>query len=115
MLTRRDARLCLLAYSVLALPLISTLATSFLVTPVDLATGRIVLSPPCLLRTWLGVACPGCGLTRAFTALSHGELGLALRQHRFSLVTYVVFWWGALWAVRGALRSLTRLRTAASA
>lgn len=32
------------------------------------------LFPPCLFRTFTGLYCPGCGLTRMLHALLHGDL-----------------------------------------
>jgi len=31
----------------------------------------------CFSREWLGVPCPGCGLTRSFISLGHGQLSRA--------------------------------------
>jgi Protein of unknown function (DUF2752) len=31
----------------------------------------------CSMRRFLGIECPGCGLTRSFVALAHGDLVLA--------------------------------------
>jgi hypothetical protein len=38
--------------------------------------------PLCGSRALLGVECPGCGLTRSFIALAHGEVEQSLRFHR---------------------------------
>lgn len=43
-----------------------------------------------------GVACPGCGMTRAVSHLLHGDLGIALRYH--PLVPMVVLGAVAAWA-----------------
>ncbi len=33
------------------------------------------LTPPlCALKSWTGIPCPGCGTTRAWAALAHGQL-----------------------------------------
>ena len=32
------------------------------------------LFPPCLFRTFTGLYCPGCGITRMLHALAHGDL-----------------------------------------
>jgi ethanolamine transporter EutH len=36
----------------------------------------------CTSRTWLGVNCPGCGLTRSLVYLAHGDWRASLRAHR---------------------------------
>ena len=46
------------------------------------------LYPPCLFRSATGLFCPGCGASRAFHALAHGELSAALRWN--ALVTLVL-------------------------
>jgi hypothetical protein len=41
---------------------------------------------PCPIHDVFGLPCPGCGLTRACTALVHGDFIDALRRHAFSPV-----------------------------
>jgi hypothetical protein len=41
-----------------------------------------LLPPLCLSREWFGVSCPGCGLTRSFVHLAHGDWSAAWRSHR---------------------------------
>lgn len=60
------------------------------------------LLPPGGVPTWLpgldtcgfhaatGLPCPGCGLTRAFIALAHGQLREAWRLHPFAFPLYAV-------------------------
>jgi len=53
----------------------------------------------CFLRRVTGLPCPGCGLTRGFTALARGDLARALKEHPLSplfAVEAVVVWliWG---------------------
>ena len=36
----------------------------------------------CTSRTWLGMRCPGCGLTRSIIYLAHGDWHASLRAHR---------------------------------
>ena len=42
----------------------------------------------CWLRRLTGVSCPGCGLTRAFCAISHGDLAGAWSFHPFAFAFY---------------------------
>lgn len=61
--------------------------------------------PVCPLYTLTGFACPGCGLTRGFHALFHGDILTALDFNALIPVWVVIF--GYLWislmllAVRG--------------
>jgi hypothetical protein len=63
-------------------------------TPSD--DGRTV----CPFALVTGVACPGCGMTRALAVLLHGRLGSAVRYHPLApllaigLGTGLVWWWG---------------------
>ena len=43
---------------------------------------RIVLPESCQSRIWFGMDCPGCGLTRSFIHLAHGDWASSLRIHR---------------------------------
>ena len=74
---------------------------------------RHVVTPPCPYRTLLGLACPGCGLTRAMHALLHGEWGRAFAYNPWAFVAApaaVVFVLGGLPAHSRA--SLVRSATA---
>jgi hypothetical protein len=101
---RWHAQRALAGFFVLA-PLAFVLAVSFAVTPEDIESGRVVLSPPCLFKLAVGRPCPSCGLTRAFAALSHGELELASSYNRAGLAVYALFWLTALAAAFHGLRS----------
>ena len=96
--------LCL-GLSALALMALGGLLVSFMVTPDDIEAGRVVLSPPCAARLLFGVDCPICGLTRAFCAMSHGELARAMGYHALAPILYPLTWAGALVSAWGAVRS----------
>jgi hypothetical protein len=42
----------------------------------------VVLPPTCQSREIFGINCPGCGLTRSFVYLAHGNWEESLRVHR---------------------------------
>jgi hypothetical protein len=55
---------------------------SFLLTPEDnrrlsltlpCYSSHVLLPETCMSRIVLGVSCPGCGLTRSFVAIAHGQ------------------------------------------
>lgn len=46
------------------------LALSILVSPEDIESGRVQLTPPCEYRARHGRPCPSCGLTRGFAAMT---------------------------------------------
>jgi hypothetical protein len=43
---------------------------------------NLPLPPTCLSREWFGVKCPGCGLTRSFVDLAHGDWQASWVHHR---------------------------------
>lgn len=46
-----------------------------------LARTTIALPVACYSVRWFGIPCPGCGLSRAFMALTRGEFGNAWELH----------------------------------
>lgn len=40
------------------------------------------LPQTCGARIWLGITCPGCGMTRSFVYLAHGQWTAAFHCHR---------------------------------
>ena len=53
----------------------------------------------CATRRFAGLACPGCGLTRAFTALARGDWAAAWALHPFALL--LAAQGGAAWLASG--------------
>lgn len=110
-----DARGRVIAFGIVAALLLGALAISFVVTPEDIDSGRIALSPTCMSRRIFGVECPTCGLTRGFAALSHGRWSDALSYNRGAPVWYGAFWLGGVasaWSLLCAVRDATRARRA---
>jgi hypothetical protein len=46
------------------------------------------MPPMCTSRVLYGIECPGCGLTRAFIAISNGRFGRAWELNRASFFVY---------------------------
>ena len=51
------------------------------------------LMPPCILHHFTGLYCPGCGGTRAFIALTHGQFLKSLYYHPLVLYVAACFTW----------------------
>lgn len=57
--------------------------------------------PTCLVKLTTGLDCPGCGGTRAFYYLLHGNLPQAVRHHAMAvLAAPVLVWLYLAWSVR---------------
>ena len=87
------------AIGVLALAMV--FAASFVFPPHGL--GMSV----CAFRNATGIPCPGCGMTRSFAALSHGQPGLAFEKHWVGPFMYALF---AFYMVKWAIEVLLRRR-----
>ncbi len=92
---RSHAEYLVLYIVVLVLSFVLENADSRVLFP--LPGGARALPPLCPLKAWSGLDCPGCGLTRSFVALAHGELGQSIGYHRlgwalFFAVVYHVFY-----------------------
>ncbi len=65
----------------------------------------------CPFRSLTGLLCPGCGMTRAFCALGHGELRRAIHFNALSPFLYlalIAVWVGAA----ASVLNLSRIRNA---
>ena len=51
---------------------------------------EVKVPPLCLARNYLGIKCPGCGLTRSFVYLAHGDVAASLRAHRLGWVLFAL-------------------------
>jgi hypothetical protein len=50
----------------------------------------IPLPHTCFTRSWLGLKCPGCGLTRSIIHLAEGDLDASWRSHRLGVLMAIV-------------------------
>jgi hypothetical protein len=55
--------------------------------------------PPCLSIEWLGVPCPGCGVTTATALAAHGRLLDALHNQPLGLVVAALLALYPLWVI----------------
>jgi len=109
---RRHHRHNALAWALLVAGLGGVLGASFAVSPGDIDEGKVWLTPTCPTKRFFGVECPTCGMTRAFTSLSRGQWGEAMRYNRASPLVYVLTWTGMAWGAVNSLRSLRKARCA---
>lgn len=59
------------------------LALACVLSPAAATSGPVV----CPFRLLTGLPCPGCGMTRAWVFLAHGDVGAAASANPFVLVT----------------------------
>jgi hypothetical protein len=80
----------------------AALAIAFAASPQRIASGPVM----CPFRLATGLPCPGCGLTRSWVYIAHGDFGDAVRANPFGYLTMAA----ALALVAVALASLARGR-----
>ncbi len=44
----------------------------------------------CMMKRWTGAGCPGCGMTRCFISLAHGDLPAALHYNPAGLLMFAI-------------------------
>jgi hypothetical protein len=76
---RHRELLALAAFALLLAPLLEVRPDG---ERVGVRGGGPTLPPSCGSRAVLGVDCPGCGLTRSFVHLAHGDPAASVRSHR---------------------------------
>lgn len=64
----------------------------------------------CPFRTFLGVRCPGCGMTHALVAMARGEFRRAVGYNPFVILLAPLLVWGILDFITRALDRLKELR-----
>ena len=70
----------------------AVILASMVLTPSDGAVSLFgwQVPPLCLFSNLTGIDCLGCGLTRSFTYLGHGDWNSALDRHRLGPIFYVL-------------------------
>lgn len=75
-----------------ALGALAVLAISAIFTPESLPKLQV-----CAFKQYTGRPCPGCGLTRAYCAISHGRFADAFAFNPFSFILYAATILMVLW------------------
>jgi hypothetical protein len=78
--------------------------------PIPFIRAEVPLPDVCWSRRFLGVSCPGCGLTRSFVAMAHGSFRQALDFNLMGPFLYLLCWAQVPYRVieiAGVLRSST--------
>ncbi len=63
-----------------------------LVLPLGFAGVKVQLPETCASRRILGVSCPGCGLTRSFVFMAHGEWRRAAKANAMGPILFFLCW-----------------------
>lgn len=56
----------------------------------------------CIFKRCTGLPCPGCGMTRSFFAVAHGDLAAAWSHNPFGILVYAGVWCAILWSLCAA-------------
>jgi hypothetical protein len=77
-----------------------------LILLVGIATSRAWITayaPHCMMHRLTGLDCPGCGGTRAFFALSRGDLLQSIRYNPWALILMIGL---GIWGIKRAIRAV---------
>ena len=77
--------------------MLALLGAAALALSLCLRAGSLPKVPVCPFYALTGLPCPGCGLTRAFCCIGHGELGRAWQFNPFGFLFYPACIVLALW------------------
>ncbi len=86
--SRTDRHRTMLCISVIVLVLSFALAIRGTGDSASVTVGEVQLPSLCSSRSWFGIECPGCGLTRSFIALASGDLEASFRYHRLGWLLF---------------------------
>ena len=80
---------------------------SMILTPTDSVVMLFgwPVPPLCLWKNMTGLDCPGCGLTRSFTYMGHGEVLTAFARHKLGPLLDAVVALQVPWRAYRLLRS----------
>lgn len=81
-----DAVLYLIGIIIIAVVILSYFIIGLLTRYTNVALPEI-----CVLRTATGLYCPGCGGTRAFRMLFHGDIIQSIIYHPFVMYAFLIF------------------------
>jgi len=70
--------------------LLSVVAAASIAVSMALQPSALPQVPLCAFQNTTGLPCPGCGLTRAFCAIGHGDFAAAWAFHPFSFLLYAL-------------------------
>ncbi|MEG0872796.1 MAG: DUF2752 domain-containing protein [Clostridia bacterium] len=54
------------------------------------------MSIPCLFKQWIGIACPGCGMTRAFNEIIHFNILGAFKYNILAVPLFIFIVYGVI-------------------
>lgn len=76
-----------ISWALISLVVLGILLMPFLFEPQTVKS----IAPVCEYKAKYNMACPACGMTRAFIKISKGHLSEAMQLNRYSLCVYVLF------------------------
>jgi hypothetical protein len=81
--SRSEPRNEAVATTALAAAGVAALGIACLANPASIESGPVL----CPFRLVTGLPCPGCGLTRSWVYIAHGDFGEAIRANAFGYLT----------------------------